>query len=580
MRTVKLFNAVISKPSQNDIFISSEGFIITPNALWAKDKIEEYFLREKLNGKDLNKGFHKSWQKIKESSRLELYLEQIQHYLSTYGSNFTEEAYIPQEKLDIPTNLKFKVIRGLEKEDLQQKALDLLENGVALKEETVDDLLKVLVDDLDYTFNSVDNIKNKEAQAKISDWYGIYPKDPQEFLRYVIFKSTGQTLLIKNEELIEKIKNSGYNPTILFKNYGLEKLATIFNRFKPLFLAYKGVSGKTINKISKLSKSLHKPLVQNPLQQVTQRLLIAEDKKWLENATIFSLFKALQSCNTRLEGQNTFMYKIRDGKTFSKENQVTNKKLLFRNFLYLQDFLYNKFNLRGKTFLVPENVFYGLPTSEKMFVGNIPVGTKIRENNLAVGIYWENKWGARDLDLSAVNLHNKVGWNSSYSQDDELYYSGDITNAPDGAVEYLYIKKELDSPTLVFNNIFNGEIGAQFKLIVGAGSDITKDYLLDPNKVILQGKTKTVSNQTILGIFNKETFTILNLGSTSNFVSGNNKITELQRKALIQETENNLSLNHLIILLGGRLTTDKTQKVDYDLSIDNLEKDTILNIFK
>jgi len=580
MRTVKLFNAVISKPSQNDIFISSEGFIITPNALWAKDKIEEYFLREKLNGKDLNKGFHKSWQKIKESSRLELYLEQIQHYLSTYGSNFTEEAYIPQEKLDIPTNLKFKVIRGLEKEDLQQKALDLLENGVALKEETVDDLLKVLVDDLDYTFNSVDNIKNKEAQAKISDWYGIYPKDPQEFLRYVIFKSTGQTLLIKNEELIEKIKNSGYNPTILFKNYGLEKLATIFNRFKPLFLAYKGVSGKTINKISKLSKSLHKPLVQNPLQQVTQRLLIAEDKKWLENATIFSLFKALQSCNTRLEGQNTFMYKIRDGKTFSKENQVTNKKLLFRNFLYLQDFLYNKFNLRGKTFLVPENVFYGLPTSEKMFVGNIPVGTKIRENNLAVGIYWENKWGARDLDLSAVNLHNKVGWNSSYSQDDELYYSGDITNAPDGAVEYLYIKKELDSPTLVFNNIFNGEIGAQFKLIVGAGSDITKDYLLDPNKVILQGKTKTVSNQTILGIFNKETFTILNLGSTSNFVSGNNKITELQRKALIQETENNLSLNHLIILLGGRLTTDKTQKVDYDLSIDKLEKDAILNIFK
>jgi len=39
--------------------------------------------------------------------------------------------------------------------------------------------------------------------------------------------------------------------------------AEIFNRFKPLFLAFKTKCPKTINKISKLSKTYHKPLVSN-----------------------------------------------------------------------------------------------------------------------------------------------------------------------------------------------------------------------------------------------------------------------------------------------------------------------------
>uniref|UniRef100_A0AAU6WTV5 Uncharacterized protein n=1 Tax=Chryseobacterium endophyticum TaxID=1854762 RepID=A0AAU6WTV5_9FLAO len=88
MKTLQLFNAVLAKESPAEAFISDDGFIIEPNALWAKNQILSYYAREKLNGNDLNKTFHKSWQKIKESTRAQLLLEQVYHYISTYGSDF------------------------------------------------------------------------------------------------------------------------------------------------------------------------------------------------------------------------------------------------------------------------------------------------------------------------------------------------------------------------------------------------------------------------------------------------------------------------------------------------------------
>jgi hypothetical protein len=63
--------------------------------------------------------------------------------------------------------------------------------------------------------------------------------------------------------------------------------------------------------------------------------------------------------------------------------------------------------------------------------------------------------GARDLDLSGLNIAGKIGWNAAYNQGDgQLMYSGDMTSAPNGAVEYLYANKGLSTPTLVMNNVF------------------------------------------------------------------------------------------------------------------------------
>lgn len=584
MKTLKLFNAVLSKDTKENAYISSDyGFIIEPNAMWAKDQILNYFKKEKLSGNDLNKSFHKSWEKIKNSSRFELLLEQITHYMSTYGSNFQDEVYIPDEILNVPDlKLSYKVIKAYSKEEMTNKCLSLLKSGIALTEETINDILTILVDTLDYTFTGSEGIRNKEAIIKIADLYGVVPTDTMEFFRYIIYKSTGQSLLIKNKQMYSAISNSNFNPAVQFNKFGLEKLSEIFNRFKPLFMSYKKICPKTINKISKLSKVHHKPLVENPLNKVSSRLLTNEDMHWLNNATPFALFKALQVLHSRMNDQTSFVYRIRNGKSWTEENHVHLSDIYKRNFDIIVKYLKNKYDFSGKKIYIPKNVKYALPTSEKMYVGNIPTGTRFNGKKLAVGIYWENSWGARDLDLSGMNIGGKIGWNSSYNQNNgSLMYSGDITSAPNGAVEYLYANKGLNSPTLVLNNVFSGSDTCDYKIIVGKGDKISNKFMMDPNNLFAEVKCKSVQTQTILGIFipkkDKQTFVVLNFGAGHAQVSGS-KTSDIATKALYQQWNNPYTFNKLVKLLGAKIVK-KAKKADYDFSLDKLEKDSFVKIF-
>lgn len=585
MRTLKLFNAVLAKEPTKSEVILDQGIVITSKAAWAKDIILDYYTREKLNGNDLNKSFHKSWKKIKESSRYELYLEQINHYMSTYGSNFKDEIYIPEEVLDIPDlNIVYKLIKAYTKEELIQKCFQLLNSGIALTKETIQDVLQVLHDELDYEFTGEEQIKNKEAIVMIADMYNVIPQDTMELFRYIIYRSTGETLLIKNNSIIELIKNSSYNPAIAFKQHGLEKLSAIFNRFKPLFLAFKTKCPKTINKIAKLSKKYHKPLVQNPLNQVTFRRLKQSDSHWLDNSTPYALFKALQATYQRSNDQDTFLYRIRNGKSWVQDGK-SDIEVNKHNFNTLITYIKQRFDLRDKTFFLPENVKYALPTSEKMFVGNFPTGTKFYGKKLAVGIYWENSWGANDLDLSAINIGGKVGWNASYNQLNKIFFSGDITSAPNGAVEYLYAKDGLSDPTIIRNNVFSGSPHTDYKIIIGKGSKVSRDYMMDPNKVFAEVKCTSVQKETVLGMLlpedkdgEKQSFVLLNFGAGNSRVS-NIVSSEKAIKALFQQWSGAYSFTSLIKELGATIL-DTELGVDYDLSLENITKESFVRIFE
>lgn len=608
-KTLKLFNAVVEKASNAKPYISESGFIIAPNALWAKDSIIAILKKETLNGNDLNKTFHKSWAKVKNSSKYELYVEQINHYMSTYGSHFQEAIYIPEEVLNVPNvKLVYKVIKGYSVDEMQQKCLSMLQSGIALKEETIDNLIMVLVDELDYTFTGKENIRNKEAIIKLAEYYNIYPENPVEFFRYIIYRATDTTLLIKNNALIESIKASSYNPTQAFKQFGLEKLAEIFYRFKPLFLAFKNKAPKTINKISKLSKTHHKPLVSNPLNDVTNAFLTDKDVYWLDNATPFALFKALSACYTRKQGQDAFLYRIRNGKSWVKSDGVSatsrnnmlfnllkknkagkHKKVILENtvfkenYQFLINYLKQRFDLSGKRLFFPEDITYALPTSEKMYVGNIPTGTCFYGKKLAVGIYWENAWGANDLDLSGLNIAGKVGWNATYNQQEgNLMYSGDITSAPKGAVEYLYANKGLNVPTLVQNNVYSGTSDCSYKIVIGKGDKVSRDYMMNPNNLFADIKCESVQQQTILGMLipkkNKQCFVLLNFGAGHARVSGNSEISNVATKALYQQWNEPLSFDTLVRTLGAEIT-DYKDEADFDFSIENLEKDSFLKLF-
>ena len=586
MNTLKLFNAVIEKPSNEDIFISEEGYIIEPGALWAKDKIVDFYNQQKLSGEELNKTFHKSWQIIKADDRFYTVVEQIKHYLSTYGSGFQDEVYIPGEYLDIPdVKLTYKVIKALSKEDMAERGLNVLRSGIALQEKTIDALINVISLDCGYQFTGDEGIRNKEAVIKIADVYGILPKDTMEFFRYIVYRATDSTLLIKNRTTFELIKNSSYNPGVQFQNHGLEKLAAIFNRFKPLFLAFRTKCPSVINKISSLSKKgYHRPLVQNPLNLITSQLLTENDEHWLENATPYALFKALALCQTRLQGQTAFVYRIRNGKSFITEGKEADQAIVQLNELTIVEHLKKRFNFEGRKVYIPSNIKYALPTSEKMFVGNVPTGTRISGEKLAVGIYWENDWGANDLDLSSINIGGKVGWNSTYNQGSgSLMYSGDITNAPNGATEYLHANKGLSDPTLVMNNVYSGNPDCEYKIVVGQGAKVTESYMQNPNEIEFETKCRSVQKQTILGLFLPEkdgqSFIILNFGAGDAHVSGYSQYTTIAIKALYEQWHNPATFNSLLESLGVEMVND-ADEADYDFSIDTLDKDSFTKFFK
>lgn len=572
---LKLFRSVLEGKSSQLYVDNKHGVVCEPNTNYALVEIKEYLKNSTLTGNELNKTFHKSWDKIKKSSRFELLVEQITHYLSTYGTDFTSEIYIPDEVLNVPeTKLKYVVIKGLSKDELQEKALGMLRSGIALKEETLNDVLSLLLY-LDYAFKSVDDIRNKEAVIRIIERYNVKPSNPVEVLRYVIYKSTESTLLIKNKKSVDTIKESSYNPEKYFSEYGVEKLASIFNRFKPLFLAYKSKCPTVINKISKLSKTKHKPMPSNPLNLVTSEVL--KNTKSLDKSTIYAVFKALNACHSRVCGQDMFTYAIRNGKSYTKENE-SNVDVCNQNFNKLSKYILKRLSFDKKVY-IPSHVQYALPTSEKMFVGDVPTGTTISANVLNVGVYWDNAWGARDLDLSALDCYgSKVGWNADYNNGG-IYYSGDITSAPNGAIEYLRFGKNTNDTWLVYLNVYSGNDESGYKIVVGDGPKASKEYMMNPNKVVYETTCTTPQRSVIVGMYHGKSkqFRFLNLGAGMMMVSKGGVSTTDKITSLTQQWENSVTLNSLLEE-AGCLVTDKSE-ADLDLSPSVITKDTFIDLF-
>lgn len=586
--SLKLFNVV---PAGNTATIHLKnglkyGIVIDENAAYATAAILAYFKKNQLTGKQLNATFHKSWKVIKDSSREELYLQQILHYLTTYGTDFQSDfIYIPAEKLKLPKikQLPIRVIRGVGKEELIQKALAMLSSGVALEETTIDDLLALLAL-LNYQFKSVDGIKNKEALIKIIAKTGVYPTNPIAFLRYLVYLATDSTLLIKSNKAITAIKEKQLNIAFHLNHFGLENCATIFNRFKPLWLAFKANKDNVplINKIAKLSKTHHVPMPVDVLNTITSiQYKKKEVKAALANVNNFRKIRLLHALNNRIHSANIFLYRVRNGKAFAKASPQADKLAYYQKiYKVVYASLVDSLDLEGKKIKYPTNIDYALPASEKMFIGNIPTGTRITAKKLVAGVYWENQWGARDLDLSALNLSGKIGWNAAY-QSDGLMYSGDMTDATNGATELLYANKKIAIPALANLNIFTGEDKCKFKMIIGSAPKVSNNYMFNPNELILEVETEMKSRQQILGLFLPPTesspmsFTIVNTGFGNIAVSGNSEHSDNARAALYFQYAHPISFKQLLLDAGAEIVEEE---FDIDLRPGALGKDSILGL--
>jgi len=565
-----------------------------------------------LNPAEINSTFHKSWNKVKTAPYLQLVLEQIFHYITVYGYEalgvYDEDlVYIPNEKLDVPDltdSVPLMVIKGYKKPELKEKLLKILGSGIALKEDTMSDIIEVMdfVGGID-----IEQVKNKEIKMSLYKKLDKVPSNPIEFLRYAIYDSIGRTLLIKDRATIESIKTSQVDSLKLFniydKEHGLEELSSIFYRFKVLFLAFRGnkIMKPVINKIRKLATYNHEPMKEDYLNTVTAQikygtLSISELKKELLKANVFRKIRLAYALKYRTLDVDSIMYKIRNGKGFVDEFNFDYSPLLKRSLDVVSNSISDDVskNVFEKVVYIPKNVNYTLPATEKQFTGNFPSGTSIEiPKDLIFGVHWNNTPSYRvDLDLSLINAGEKIGWDGLYRDDDKkVLFSGDITDAKgkNGATELFYIKKQEQQSYLVYLNYYNynEKEPVPFKIVTAQKElqSLKSNYMLHPDNVVAVADSTMDKQQKVIGIVTVTTggckFYFSETYVGRSITSGSSDRTERNKDYLVNFYKNAISLSDILKRAGAVVVNEESNnalEIDIDLSVEKLEKDTILNL--
>ena len=536
---LRLFKSYLGEKSE---FLWEDGLkygLLIPNTA-DKEIVNEAIKQYGKDGKKWNETFHKDFEIVKNAPIEDLIAQQMIHYITTYGFESlgfydSDLVYIPNEKLEIPeldkdSSVGFITIKPITEAELTEKLMVLLTSGIALSEQTIKDIM-VLSDYIDK--DRFDEISNREIKTALYDKYNIMPRNPEEFLRFLIFKTTGNTLKIQDSNTINSIKDCDKKLAFkMLKSYidntpnGYSKLSSIFLRNKNLFLAFKNKDGNKeintiINKLRKLAIKNHKPLKKNILDCLTDEnadINLTSLQEELNNITIFREIRIINGILYRLKGTKNIVYKIRNGKSyFKKLNDPKTKYIERLEYLYkvIYNHLKNRVSLKvkDKIIYIPDNITYAAPTSEKQFNGNIPEGSYLeipRGEDLVYGVHWTNILnGANqessyygempkrcseervDLDLKQMNKSEIFGWDASYrSKSGNILFSGDVTDAPNpnGATELFYVDKNYGyGAFLITLNMFTGnsqDVPFEFVIAKGDGTNVRKNYVINPNNIL------------------------------------------------------------------------------------------------
>ena len=570
----------------------------------------------KLYGKDgeaFNATFHKSFSTVKNTDNFTLFMQQMMHYITTYGTNFTSPyVYIPTEELDIPkldvSEVKLINISCINKEELKGKIITLCK--AALSEEIVSDVTE-LINDTGW-FNLIEDISNKEVKCRLYKETDEFPKDPDEFLRYMIYLSTGETLKIKNDETYQKIACTHLADRCVINNilkeyiieYGYQPLASIFIPNKKLFLAFKDKDNASImNKLNKLGKNKNIRVYHEKSlsEEITNCEVIFTEETLKETLLAMPISKHIAVLNSLYYlgcAPEYTEYRVRNGKSFFTEAKSKNKILMNRRAFICLKALAERISpsVKGKYFYIPNGLNYNIPTSEKNFIGNIPnKSSVVAKSNEAfiVAIEWEVDC---DIDLSVIEANgDKVGWNTTPKNSaGTILFSGDMTELDDAgrACEAVYLDTDEYNGNVKVNLYSNwsNKDEIPFKLIIAKADKeqytIDKNYVINPNSVIetvnlkFDSKTKELN----IGHFNidKDEMTfVFDLDKTSGSnVSTYSEVDKMRMAVNKVKIMSSVSLTTLLKIAGAKIITDPNKLVDYtDLSLEAISKETLLSLF-
>lgn len=595
------------------IFVNKDGKVMNEVPTVDAERAIDLF---GVNNQDWSRSFHKTWNKVTTADKTLLAFEQIVNYFSTYGMEMMglpSMPIVPVEKIfsnpdQIPDIKAFTVIRYVSEDEAVAMIKEYLIKTKAPNKNKVSEISGLMK----YVAMDSEDIASFELRVIRYDQLGLVPQAGEEFLRYLIYKLTGKTLLIKSKSTIRELKIPHGDTYKLLQKADMTKLAEIFYRYKPLFLALKSHPNCApyINKLRRMADKYHKPMSDVNMQNLSK---LCYEKRYDE------VRKVLQSCTTRqLIKINNFAtnescrgdyttYNIRNGKAYLKkdEHHLDGNRLVAMDFLQSSTFEMlmercTKSNTqKGKVFYIPDYVNYAAPVTEKQFIGNIPYGTCIevpKGNYLVTAVHWKNHQMRTDLDLHLQSVDEAFGWNGEWRDDSrQVMYSGDMTDATSGAVEAFRIFLKDDDRFLLTISEYSGEDNAPFEFFMTTKGDQFKDsgYWDRPAESVCDVKDALFtpipmwfngSRSQSIGFLHGHGFYFYG-GELGNKITPNSELYKGFIKGLETELETHLSINPIITASGGTIIDDHTyarltdeEKAEViDLSPSNLTARTLLD---
>ena len=626
---IKLFKTVAVRPDEHlldpvevNAYALRCGYFVMPGACTA-DCIA-FLKTQEMNP---NSTFYTDWGDVERRSELELHITQLIHYLSTYGTDFQGPTFTLK---DFPAELtpsRLTVLKACTERELFNRIEAMLDSGIAISDDTLDQLIDQL-EQFMYSYGwrvDVDKVANREAEIRLCRLYGILPTRPERLVRYLVYAATGMSTIIKNSTTWARLSDNAAKIAPDLRRLDethIRALASVFYRYKPVFLAIRsGIASardeirgeqpwekkhtadyiheystlyshivRKINRIRRLARRYHRPMKPGVLES----LLAGHDMDTIRAAvdaekSMFKLVKLLNYLDYSRSDTDLRAYIIRNGKVFFKEAPRTDTVRLammsdIRNIVRqrLITLLAAKtHDVDGRTLTVrrPAYVEIAAPVSERQMVGAMPYGsTYTLARNNYIGIYWRNEWGTRDFDLWLTDSDgNRLGWASQHKTD-QLLFSGDMTNADPEATEIFYGRGSWPDSTVQVLR-YNGEQGSKFRLFFGSDDirQLPQGYMVNPDSIhFTEDLVSDSREKTIALIHNgKVYFTAVSSGdhivpSTDKSVTAIDALTgRLQCCAMLWP----------LLAEAGFAEYDPASALPPDIDLTQPDKDTLIRLF-
>ena len=615
---------------ENGFFVTVRTFQVCPYV--ASGKISN-FIRDNYgyNIYEMNKGLYKTLGKLANLTPKEALFDRIMSYLSSFGMEGIESfegdfLHIPNDTLKFPPTadpMRIFIVGSIANSEIKARTLKMIHSDETITDDQINSLAEI-IDCLDIDFE-IEDIPNTENLVKLCEKLKIVPRDPVKFLRHMVYIGTDSPLLIKNNETIENLKKSQANFDNYFSHYisenGIEKLAAIFYRFKPVWLAFKHHSEymqTTINKIRRLADRYHKPIKPKLLRNLTTAQNIDFDELKMELSQI-TTYKKAALANTLLYRSTVpgnIVYNIRNGKTFVKDYSGSLTSDVQKIIDVIIDSIVEDFrpNVQGKRIYIPDNFKYAVPFSEKSFVGNIPYGSchTFKSKSCVVGVHWLNIFRSNDeirvdldfhLNGSGVEI-NKDDFSAKDSLDTKkhkIVFSGDVSDAPlenDGATESFFVGESLTDKIMIINvKHYNRELFRLYKesknptvpfnlILADVDKDkIDREFLVYSYEVGDLIPFQIQSGGMFLGFLvsnarGGKKFYFCSRHMRSEIVARTTALTKKFNDTMTASLESCLSLNEILERAGAIMRNVDINNCDIDLDPSAVTKDILIGLFE